>query len=198
MLKVGLTGGIGTGKSIIAKVFNLFNIPVYDSDLEAKRLMIESLEIRNQLISRFGSEVYHADSTLNRKYLSSIIFNNPQALQKVNGIVHPVVRKDFQSWSKKQHAPYVIQESAILFDTGLYKNFDKIVCVTANEELRIQRVMERDSVSRKSVKERIDNQLPESVKIEKADFVIYNNDELLLPQIVQIDNELRRIANPSI
>ncbi|WP_321515744.1 dephospho-CoA kinase [Marinifilum fragile] len=193
MLKIGLTGGIGTGKSIVAEVFKLLGIPVYVSDKEAKRLMIESDEIRTKLIERFGPDVYTMDHFLNRKYLADIIFNNPKALQDVNAIVHPVVRNDFQSWSEKQQSQYVIQESAILFDTGLYKNFDKIICVTADEELRVKRVMDRDGVDANAVKERMKNQLAESVKIEKSDFVIYNNSGLILPQIMEIHKELMRV-----
>ncbi|WP_282013791.1 dephospho-CoA kinase [Marinifilum flexuosum] len=190
MLKIGLTGGIGTGKSIVAEVFKLLGIPVYVSDKEAKRLMIESDEIRTKLMDRFGLDVYTENKTLNRKYLSDIIFNNPEALQDVNTIVHPVVRNDFQTWSEKQQSPYVIQESAILFDTGLYKNFDKIICVTADEKLRIKRVMSRDGVDANAVKERMKNQLDESLKIEKSDFVIYNNSDLILPQIMKIHESL--------
>lgn len=190
MLKIGLTGGIGTGKTIVAEVFKLLGIPVYVSDKEAKRLMIESDEIRIKLIERFGADVYTKEGILDRKYLSDIIFNNPMALQDINAIVHPVVRNDFQIWSKKQQSPYVIQESAILFDTGLYKNFDKIICVTADEEIRIQRVMDRDGVDANAVKERMKNQLDESIKIEKSDFVIYNNSGLILPQIMEIHKEL--------
>lgn len=190
MLKIGLTGGIGTGKSIVAEVFKLLGIPVYVSDKEAKRLMIESDEIRTSLIDRFGIDVYTENKTLNRKYLSGIIFNNPKALQDINAIVHPAVRNDFECWSEKQQSPYVIQESAILFDTGLYKNFDKIICVTADEELRIKRVMDRDGVDANAVKERMKSQLAESVKIEKSDFVIYNNSDLILPQIIEIHKEL--------
>ncbi|NOU58951.1 dephospho-CoA kinase [Marinifilum caeruleilacunae] len=190
MIKIGLTGGIGTGKSIVAEVFKLIKIPVYVSDLEAKRLMVESDEIRSRLISRFGKEVYHENGALNRKFLADIIFNEPGALQDVNGIVHPVVRSDFQNWSERQQAPYVIQESAILFDTGLYKNFDKIICVTANEELRIQRVMDRDGVDRNAVMERMKNQLDEKIKIKKADYVIHNNTDLILPQIIRIHEQI--------
>ncbi|RKE02284.1 dephospho-CoA kinase [Marinifilum flexuosum] len=190
MLKIGLTGGIGTGKSIVAEVFKLLGIPVYVSDKEAKRLMIESDEIRTKLMDRFGLDVYTENKTLNRKYLSDIIFNNPEALQDVNTIVHPVVRNDFQTWSEKQQSPYVIQESAILFDTGLYKNFDKIICVTADEKLRVKRVMSRDGVDANAVKERMKNQLDESLKIEKSDFVIYNNSDLILPQIMKIHESL--------
>jgi dephospho-CoA kinase len=193
MLRIGLTGGIGTGKSIVAEVFKLLKIPVYVSDLEAKRLMLESNEIRTRLIERFGKEVYHENGALNRKYLADIIFNQPNALKDVNAIVHPVVRTDFQNWSEKQESSYVIQESAILFDTGLYRNFDKIICVTADSEIRIQRVMDRDGVERSAVLGRMKNQLDENVKVKKADYVIYNNTDLILPQIIRIHKEILSI-----
>lgn len=193
MLKIGLTGGIGTGKSIVAKVFQLLGIPVYVSDYEAKRLMNANEEIRQQLVSRFGAGVYQSDG-LNTAKLASIIFKEKEALKDVNAIVHPVVRKDFERWAKEQiQAPYVIQESAILFDTGLYKNFDKIITVTANDETRIQRVIKRDHTKREMVEERMKNQLPEKEKVEKSDFVIYNNGELILPQIIEIDKKLRQL-----
>ncbi|MPQ47922.1 dephospho-CoA kinase [Marinifilum sp. N1E240] len=194
MLKVGLTGGIGTGKSIAGKVFSLMGIPVYISDIEAKRLMNENLIIREQLIAKFGKNVYLRNKQLNRKYLADIIFNQPDALKEVNAIVHPVVREDFTKWCEaNKEAPYVIQESAILFDTGLYKNFDKIICITAQEEVRISRVIKRDKVSEKSVKERIENQISEAVKVAKSDYVIYNNSELIIPQIISIDDDLKKV-----
>nr|WP_320120103.1 dephospho-CoA kinase [uncultured Marinifilum sp.] len=193
MLKIGLTGGIGTGKSIAAKVFKLLGIPVYVSDIEAKKLMNSNSLIREKLIAKFGAKVYTNNSILNRKYLANIIFNKPEALQEVNAIVHPVVRSNFEDWCKKKsNFPYVIQESAILFDTGLYKNFDKIICITADEDIRISRVMKRDGVSADLVNARIKNQIPEKEKIQKSDFVIYNNSELLIPQIIKIDKQLRK------
>jgi dephospho-CoA kinase len=193
MLKIGLTGGIGTGKSIVAKVFDLLNVPVYVSDIEAKRLMNENTEIKKQLIAEFGSDVY-VNHQLNREYLAKQIFADKKALEKVNRIVHPVVRKDFEFWASQQTSVYVIQESAILFDTGLYKNFDKIITVTAEQELRIKRVMERDAVDREQVEARMKNQISEEEKFKKSDFILYNNTELLLPQILKIDAEIRKIA----
>lgn len=193
MLKIGLTGGIGTGKSIVAKVFDLLNVPVYVSDIEAKRLMNENTEIKKQLIAEFGSDVY-VNYQLNREYLAKQIFADKKALEKVNRIVHPVVRKDFEFWASQQTSVYVIQESAILFDTGLYKNFDKIITVTAEQELRIKRVMERDAVDREQVEARMKNQISEEEKFKKSDFILYNNTELLLPQILKIDAEIRKIA----
>lgn len=195
MLKVGLTGGIGSGKSVVSKVFELLGIPVYVADVEAKRLMNSDSEIRSKLIAKFGSQVYDLNNNLNRKFLADIIFKQPEALQEVNAIVHPVVRKDFERWMVDcVDSPYVVQESAILFDTGLYQFFDKIITVTADEEVRIKRVMQRDSVSKEMVLDRMKNQLPEWSKIQRSDFVIYNNLELVLPQIIKIDREIRKLA----
>ncbi|WP_320018528.1 dephospho-CoA kinase [Labilibaculum manganireducens] len=195
MLKVGLTGGIGSGKSIVGRAFEMMGIPVYIADIEAKRLMVFDSELRNLLISRFGNQIYDSNFNLNRKLLAEIVFNDSEALQDINSIVHPAVRKDFIRWCE-QHSqiPYVIQESAIIFDSGLYKNFDKIITVAAKDEIRIQRVMERDSMSRELIVERMRSQLPESVRIEKADFVIYNNTELILPQIKRIDKQIRSLV----
>ena len=195
MLKIGLTGGIGSGKSIVGKAFEMMGVPVYVADLEARRLLNSNLTIRSLLIARFGDQIYDSSEDLNRKQLAEIVFNDTKALNDINSIVHPVVRKDFKKWCESySHLSYVIQESAILFDTGLYKNFDKIITVSANEDIRIQRVVERDSTSKELIFERIRNQFPESVRIEKADFVIYNNKELILPQIDLINKQIRSLA----
>jgi len=196
MLKVGLTGGIGTGKSLVARVFSMLNVPVYVADVEAKKLMNSNVDIQQQLIQYFGGQVYDVNSNLNRDYLAKIVFSQSEALQKVNAIVHPVVRADFASWCLKQSKyPYVIQESAILFDTGLYKNFDKIITVTADRSVRIKRVIGRDKSSKELVEERMKNQLDESIKVEKSDYVILNNTELLIPQILKIDKALRNLTS---
>mgnify|MGYP003624316372 CR=1 FL=1 len=190
-LSIGLTGGIGSGKSLVADFFKLLGIPVYISDVEAKKLMRTNSFIRESLIEAFGGKVYSDLGELNRSVLAKIIFNNGDALKKVNSIVHPQVRLHYQEWLLKQTGvPYVLQESAILFDTGLYKNFDKIITVTADKEIRLKRVVERDSCSRESVLERMDKQISEQEKIEKSDFVIYNNTELVIPQIIDIHNQL--------
>jgi dephospho-CoA kinase len=190
-LSIGLTGGIGSGKSLVADFFKLLGIPVYISDLEAKKLMQTNSLVRENLIEAFGELVYSDSGELNRSELAKIIFNNADALKKVNSIVHPQVRLHYKAWlSEHAGVSYVIQESAILFDTGLYKNFDKIITVTADKEIRLNRVVERDSCSRESVLERMSKQISEQDKIEKSDFVIYNNTELVIPQIIAIHNQL--------
>ncbi len=190
-LSIGLTGGIGSGKSLVANFFKLLSIPVYISDLEAKKLMQTNSLVRENLIDAFGEVVYSDSGELNRSELAKIIFNDGNALKKVNEIVHPQVRLHYKEWlSQHVGVSYVIQESAILFDTGLYKNFDKIITVTADKEIRLNRVVERDSCSRESVLERMSKQISEQEKIEKSDFVIYNNTELVIPQIIAIHNQL--------
>ncbi len=190
-LSIGLTGGIGSGKSLVADFFKLLGIPVYISDLEAKKLMQTNSLVRENLINAFGEVVYSDSGELNRSELAKIIFNNADALKKVNSIVHPQVRLHYKEWlSQHTGVSYVIQESAILFDTGLFKNFDKIITVTADKEIRLSRVVERDSCSRESVLERMSKQISEQDKIEKSDFVIYNNTELVIPQIIDIHNQL--------
>ncbi len=190
-LNVGLTGGIGSGKSLVADFFKLLSIPVYISDIEAKRLMQTDKQIRKDLTAAFGEMVYQASGELNRAALSKIIFKDRDALNKINAIVHPRVRLHYKQWLQKhKNSPYVIQESAILFDTGLYKNFDKIITVTADEVIRINRVISRDACSKESVLERMSKQLPESEKIAKSDFVIQNNSELIIPQIIAIHKQL--------
>lgn len=190
-LSIGLTGGIGSGKSTVADFFRLLGVPVYTSDKEAKALMQCDPHVRKCLIEAFGNAIYDSSGKLNREALAKIIFNSTEALDQVNAIVHPQVRLHYQQWMASQcDVPYVIQESAILFDTGLYRNFDKIITVTADKEIRISRVLNRDLCSRDSVLKRMNKQMSELEKIDKADFVIYNNTELLIPQIIQIHEQL--------
>ena len=190
-LSIGLTGGIGSGKSLVAEFFSLLGVPVYTSDVEAKKLMQTDITIRESLLNEFGDSVYSESGELNRAELANIIFNDAEALKKVNAIVHPQVRLHYQAWLEKQvEVAYVIQESAILFDTGLYKNFDRIITVTADPEIRILRVMLRDKCTRESVLERMSKQVAEQTKIDLSDFVIYNNSELIIPQIISIHEQL--------
>jgi len=146
MICVAITGGIGSGKSVVCKIFEKLSIPVFNADFEAKKLMNSSTEIRNKLIDLFGSDIYQSNGDIHRKKMADLIFNNNFALQKVNEIVHPEVRKRFGEWAKEQNSPYVIQEAAIIFESGQFHSFDKIITVTAPSELKIERVMKRDHV----------------------------------------------------
>ena len=175
MLIIGLTGGIGSGKTTVAKLFEKYGIPVYYSDTEAKKLMNRSKIVKRKLISKFGEDVYK-DGNLNRPFLASIIFNDKDALNYVSNIVHPKVAQHFKRWINKQKAPFAIQENAILFENGSYKNMDKIITVTAPLETKINRVINRDKTTKKQVLERIKNQLTDDEKIKKSDFVINNID----------------------
>ncbi|HCY42177.1 MAG TPA: dephospho-CoA kinase [Prolixibacteraceae bacterium] len=192
MIKVGITGGIGSGKSTACRVFSILGIPVFIADLAAKQLMNTSSEIRDQLIRVFGKEVYLPDRTIDRKYLAGIVFNDPSLLARLNSIVHPVVRKAFDDWCSTKQAPYVLHEAAILFESGFYKNMDKTITVATKLEERIKRVTKRDHLSEELVMQRIKNQMSDAEKIKLADFVICNNeDELIIPQIIEIDKKLR-------
>ncbi|MBL7972619.1 MAG: dephospho-CoA kinase [Prolixibacteraceae bacterium] len=192
MIKIGITGGIGSGKSTVCKVFSAIGIPVFEADLEAKQLMNADPEIRRQLTDTFGAAVYLPDQTIDRKYLAGIVFSNPSLLAKLNGIVHPAVRKAFSDWCEKQNSPYVLHEAAILFESGFYKLMDKTIVVIATEKERIERVMKRDHAAAEQVIQRIRNQMNDAERIRLADFVISNNDnELITPQIVDIDKKIR-------
>ena len=192
MIKVGITGGIGSGKSTVCKVFKVLGIPVFEADQVARQLMNYDVKVRIQLINLFGSSVYLPDQTIDRKFLSGIVFNNPSLLADLNSIVHPAVRNAFDDWCQNQQSPYVLQEAAILFESGFYKLMDKTIVVDTDEAERIQRVMKRDGTSEEQVRERIRNQWTDEQRIKLADFVINNNDnELIIPQIVKIDKKIR-------
>lgn len=175
MVVVGLTGGIGSGKTTILKCFQSFGIPVYIADVEAKALMNRSKVIRRKLVKLFGKEAY-VDDKLNKSYLSSKIFSDKTLLSKMNAIVHPKVASHFKHWLKKQNSDYVIKEAAIIFENNLENQYNYIITVVADEDLRIDRVMKRDNASKEKVKSIIKNQLPDAEKIKKSHFVIVNND----------------------
>ncbi|WP_458626223.1 dephospho-CoA kinase [Winogradskyella sp. PC D3.3] len=172
---VGLTGGIGSGKSTILECFKSYGVPVYIADDEAKALMNRSKVIKRKLIQLFGEKAY-IDNQLNRPYLASKIFNDKALLSKMNAIVHPKVARHFKHWLEKQKAKYVIKEVAIIFENNLQDQYDYIITVVADEDLRIQRVMQRDHTSMEKVKAIIKNQWPDADKISKSDFVIVNNN----------------------
>ena len=195
MLKVGLTGSIGSGKSTLARVFSTLGVPVYIADIEAKKIL-NLPEVVAQVVSLAGEQVRQPDGLIDRKLLAGMVFSNPEMLQSLNGIIHPRVRSHFKAWvlTHSEH-DYIIQEAAILFESGSYKNFDKIVVVVAPLEERIERVMLRDGLSREDVMARVDNQLPQEEKTKMADFVILNSDrDQALIQALEIHRQLKALA----
>ena len=175
MEKIGLTGGIGSGKTTIAKMFEELGVPVYYSDDEAKKLMHTSSKIKEGIIQLFGKESFRNDE-LNRTFIANIVFKDKDMLKKLNVLVHPEVEKHFDNWAKSQHSKYVIQENAIIFESGSESRFDKIITVTAPNELKMERVQKRDHVSKEKVLERMQNQLDDKYKIDNSYFVINNLD----------------------
>ena len=195
-MKVGLTGGIGSGKSFVARHFLALGIPVYFADKEAKRLMNKDTNLKQAIKDLLGTEAYHTNGWLNRAYVAKQIFENRSHLKAINGLVHPAVKEDFLLWANQQASSYVLEESAILFENGLDASFDKIIVVTAPEELRISRVIKRDSVTEKQVMARMKQQLPDKKKVALANFVINNDGESdLQKQIDSIHKSLIEISN---
>jgi len=184
MLQVGLTGGIGAGKSTVAMIFRHLSIPVYDADSRAKLLMQENL--MPQIIEAFGEDVYDK-GILQTQVLASKAFSSEQKTAVLNAIVHPAVAKNYEGWALTQNAPYCINEAALLIEAKSYKVLDKLIVVTAPQQLRIERVMKRNSISREAVEERMNKQMPESEKIAFADFIIINDGEhSLISQVLSI------------
>lgn len=175
MLKFGVTGGIGSGKTLVCNIFEMMYIPVYFADDEAKRLMTEDIRLRKKIIRILGAESYTSDNQLNRQHIAEKVFNDEKLLKKLNLAVHPAVEKDFTLWAEAQTSEYVIKEAALLYESGSYKNLDKIIVVTAPLEMRINRVMKRDGVSRQTILARMKNQMPEEEKAKMADYLIHND-----------------------
>ena len=191
-ISVGITGGIGSGKSTICEVFKLLGVPVFEADKEAKNLLNSNIDIRSRLTNLYGNDIYTSNGTVNRKKLAEIIFNNDIELSKVNKIVHPVVRSEYFEWLKKQDHPYIIHEAAILFESGFYKMMNFTLLVSAPEEIRIQRVVERDNVPPGQVRKRMAKQWSDEQKRKLASLEIENdNTELIIPQLVKMDKQLK-------
>lgn len=192
MIKVGITGGIGSGKSTICRVFSVLGIPVFVADEVAKQLMNTDEQLRADLIRLFGDAVYLPNGVVDRKYLAGIVFNDPSSLKKLNAVVHPAVHRAFEKWVKHQNAPYVLHEAAILFESGFNRMMDYTITIVTDEQERIERVMKRDKISEELVRQRIRNQFTDEQRIGLADFVIRNNDEdLVIPQVLEIDRKIR-------
>lgn len=195
MLKVGLTGSIGSGKSTIAGVFRVLGIPVYVADEEAKKIM-NLPDVIESVVQNFGPEILGTDGLIKRKVLADMVFGDAGKLGKLNAIVHPLVRSHFLHWTELKHnAPYIMQEAAIIYESGFHAFFDKIIVVAAPYEERISRVMQRDSLGRQQVLDRMDKQWSEEKKLEQADFVIFNGDlSQAIPQVLDVHEVLCAIS----
>jgi dephospho-CoA kinase len=187
----GLTGNIGSGKSYVAEIFRKMGIPVFDSDLEAKKILITDPEVSKALRVEFEDDIWDETGKPDRKKLAAIVFSDKTKIEKLNQIIHPRVRRRFESWVMEQKSPLVLQEAAILVETGAYKKMDALILVTAPEEVRIRRVIQRDHVTEKEVIKRMRNQLSEEEKLKYADYTIRNDGVTpLLPQILNIVHQL--------
>ncbi len=187
---IGLTGGIGSGKSTVAKIFAQLGIPVLDADATAKAIMNEDRSVKTKLIELFGEDAYK-ENQLNRPYIAQLVFEDAFKLQQLNAIIHPITIQYAKEWASKQSAPYVIKEAALFFESGSSEGVEKIIGVTAPKHIRIQRVMQRDQITREDVIKRMEHQLEDSLKMKLCDWVIQNDDmHLLIPQILAIHQSL--------
>lgn len=197
MLKIGLTGGLGSGKSTVAKIFEVLGIPVYYADMEAKRLMNSDRQLKSEIIKYFGTEAY-IDDQLNRRYLSSIVFENKEKLSLLNSLVHPATIRDSKEWISKQTTPYVIKEAALIFESGSQEYLDHVIGVSAPAHLRIQRAMHRDNLTRSQVQQRMSKQIEEVIKMHLCDFVIYNDEiKPVIPQVLELHKNLTALSRSS-
>jgi dephospho-CoA kinase len=192
-LLVGITGGIGSGKSLICSVFRILGIPVFEADKAAREITGQNPDVKKELSAYFGPDIYKMeDGSLNRKKLASLIFNNPESLSYVNRLVHPLVKENFDRWVREQKAAYILQEAAILFESGFYRFMDLNILITAPVELRVRRVMERDHTTREQIMERMKNQWNDEEKSRFADFVIINDEvHPVIDQVLNIDKKIR-------
>ncbi len=190
--KIGLTGGIGTGKTTVAKIFLSLQIPVYNSDNESKRILNTNPQIKKTLTENFGKEIYQTNGKINKQAFAKIIFSNTQALDIANQIIWREVRNDFNMWCEKQTAPYVIQESALLYESGATSRYNAMIVVDAPWEMRINRTMQRDGLSREQILQRMKNQIPQEQKNKMADFIVINDEtKMLIPQILEIHKKIK-------
>ena len=186
MLKIGLTGGIGSGKSIVAQMFAVLGIPVYFADEVSKRLMVENEELKWAITSHFGNGAY-TDGILNRPYLANLVFNDGEKLSLLNSLVHPATIADAAAWMQKQAAPYIIKEAALIFESGSNKDLDYVIGVDAPKELRINRAVARDNVSTTQVEARMNKQMDEDEKLGLCDYIIVNNEhQMIIPQVLAL------------
>jgi dephospho-CoA kinase len=194
MLKIGLTGGIGSGKSTVAHIFQVFGIPLYNADDAAKRLMVEDKELKSAIINAFGKSSYIRGS-LDREYIASLVFNNKEKLELLNSLVHPVTIRDAKDWFKMQNAAYAIKEAALIFESGANKDLDYVIGVQSPLKLRIQRTMDRDHISENEINARMDKQMKEEEKLKRCDFILVNNEQvMLIPQVLDLHEKLLKLS----
>ena len=175
-LRIGITGGMGVGKSTICKIFKQLGVPVYDADSRAKWLMSNDTNLKEAIKSSFGWDAYTREQELNRSYLAKVVFNNPEKLETLNNLVHPAVKSDYEKWTiDMRNHPYSLKEAALLFESDSYKSLHKVIVVTCPIEMRIERIMKRDHVKREDILKRIQNQMTDKERLQKADYVIYND-----------------------
>ena len=195
MIKVGLTGGIGSGKTTVSNFLLDYGIPVYNSDSKGKTLMNTNLELKNDIVSIFGHSVYH-NGILDTNLLSSIVFSDPKKMNQINNLVHPKVAEDFDQWiGENNNKPILVKEAAILIESGAYLNMDKIILMVSQKSIRINRVFKRDNSDLESIEKRINHQLTDDEKIKYADYIIENNSSLehLKLEVIKVINKIKEI-----
>jgi dephospho-CoA kinase len=197
-LKIGLTGGIGSGKSTIANIFSIIGIPVFYADIAAKNVMNKDVALKGKIKETFGEAAYEND-VLNRKYIADIVFNDPLKLEQLNAMVHPATIAAAQRWMMEQTTPYVIKEAALFFESGSAEGLDYIIGVYAPQHIRIQRVMQRDKVTRKEILSRMNRQINEEMKMRLCDFVIVNDEQtMVIPQVLQLHQKFLTLSKEEI
>jgi dephospho-CoA kinase len=195
MLKIGLTGGMGSGKTTVSKIFAVLGIPVFYADDIAKAIMNEDENLKHNIISLFGNEAY-TENVLNRKYIAGIVFKDTFKLEQLNALVHPVTIAAADKWMNEQSSTYVIKEAALMFESTAASNLDYVIGVYAPQHLRLQRVMQRDNVKREDVLSRMNNQLDETIKMKLCDFVIVNDEQqAVLPQVLSLHENFLELSN---
>ncbi len=194
MLKIGITGGIGSGKTTVSKLFELLGIPVYYADDRAKWLMQNDAALSKKLRKEFGEDTF-INGSLQNKILAAKVFNNSIALKKLNSLVHPAVFDDFKKWvTEQKNVPFILKEAALIFEAGSDEHLDKVITVYAPEHLRVQRIVERDKTTEEAIRARMQQQLPDEEKVKRSQFVIYNDEkQLVIPQVLKIYSELKSL-----
>lgn len=194
MIKLAITGGIGCGKSVVSRIMEIAGVPVYDCDSRAKSLMVSDASIVKSLKKMFGDECYREDGSLNRQYVASCIFTNKTNIERMNALVHPAVKKDFQQWAVRQYSDVVAVETAILYESGMIDTVDKVLVVWAGRETAIARTMSKSGMSRMQVEDRMRNQMTTDELLLLSDYSIYNDgDNPLVPEVLELVAQLKGV-----